>query len=315
MYRTVFWTLQERERVGWFGRMALKHVKYHIWNESPVQVRCTILDAWGWCTGTTQRDGTGREEGSGWGTRVYLWQIHVDIWQNQFNSVKLKNKIKYGTLIENLRYCKANRRGENCHWKGAWLLIVPEGRSTTCHRELPWKASGWLQARQGAEPEGKRPYIGFFRKEWVRRGKQASSWLVWIISADPGAQEPPLAVWHRLREIRLAGWWLREQAPDRRGAPGLDSRRVASVWKVYLQVSYSLSLGTGDPCRGALHSLQGPSCQSIRNTENQRHGTYNYLDGQAVWHHCISDFTNGDNEILFSTLKQMQRYIKNIKSI
>ena len=33
-----------------------------------------------------------REEGSGWGTRVYLWQIHVDIWQNQYNIVKLKNK-------------------------------------------------------------------------------------------------------------------------------------------------------------------------------------------------------------------------------
>ena len=26
MYRTVFWALWERERVGWFGRMALKHV-------------------------------------------------------------------------------------------------------------------------------------------------------------------------------------------------------------------------------------------------------------------------------------------------
>ena len=25
----------------------------------------TILDAWGWCTGTTQRDGMGREEGGG----------------------------------------------------------------------------------------------------------------------------------------------------------------------------------------------------------------------------------------------------------
>jgi len=36
-------------------------------------------------------DGTGREEGSGWGTRVYLWQIHVDIWQNQYKIVKLKN--------------------------------------------------------------------------------------------------------------------------------------------------------------------------------------------------------------------------------
>ena len=24
-----------------------------------------ILDAWGWCTGTTQREGMGREEGGG----------------------------------------------------------------------------------------------------------------------------------------------------------------------------------------------------------------------------------------------------------
>ena len=35
-----------------------------------------------------------REEDSGWGTHVYLWQIHFDIWQNQYNIVKLKNKIK-----------------------------------------------------------------------------------------------------------------------------------------------------------------------------------------------------------------------------
>ena len=34
-----------------------------------------------------------REEGSGWGTRIYLWWIHVDIWQNQFNIVNLKNKV------------------------------------------------------------------------------------------------------------------------------------------------------------------------------------------------------------------------------
>ena len=37
-----------------------------------------------------------REEGSVWGTRVYLWRIHVDIWQNQYNIVKLKNKKKAG---------------------------------------------------------------------------------------------------------------------------------------------------------------------------------------------------------------------------
>jgi len=34
-----------------------------------------------------------RGKGSGWGTHVYLWQIHFDIWQNQYNIVKL-NKIK-----------------------------------------------------------------------------------------------------------------------------------------------------------------------------------------------------------------------------
>jgi len=33
------------------------------------------------------------EEGSGWGTHVYLWWIHFDIWQNQHNIVKLNNKI------------------------------------------------------------------------------------------------------------------------------------------------------------------------------------------------------------------------------
>ena len=31
-----------------------------------------IQDAWGWCTGMTQRDGMGREEGEGseWGTHA-----------------------------------------------------------------------------------------------------------------------------------------------------------------------------------------------------------------------------------------------------
>ena len=39
--------------------------------------------AWGWCTGKTQRDGVGREMGwgSGWGTHVNPWLIHVNVWQ------------------------------------------------------------------------------------------------------------------------------------------------------------------------------------------------------------------------------------------
>ena len=59
-------------------------------------VQCTILDAWGWCTGRTQRDDTGREEGGGFrmGNTCIPVADHVDIWQNQYNTVKLKNKIK-----------------------------------------------------------------------------------------------------------------------------------------------------------------------------------------------------------------------------
>ena len=35
-----------------------------------------------------------REEGSGWETHVYLWRIHFDIWQNQYNVVEFKKKKK-----------------------------------------------------------------------------------------------------------------------------------------------------------------------------------------------------------------------------
>jgi len=37
-----------------------------------------------WGSATTQKDRVGREMGEGWemvGTHVYLWPIHVDIWQ------------------------------------------------------------------------------------------------------------------------------------------------------------------------------------------------------------------------------------------
>ena len=45
-----------------------------------------------------------REEGSGWGTRIYLWQINVDIWQNQYNIVKLNKKKQQQTI----RICENN---------------------------------------------------------------------------------------------------------------------------------------------------------------------------------------------------------------
>ena len=53
-----------------------------------------------------------REEGSGWGTHVYLWRIHFDIWQNQYNIVKLKKK--------------------------SHVLSTSKGNCLMQQRELPW---------------------------------------------------------------------------------------------------------------------------------------------------------------------------------
>ena len=49
------------------------------------------------CSGLVHWDDPERwygEGGSGWGTHVCLWQIHFNIWQNQYDIVKFKNKIK-----------------------------------------------------------------------------------------------------------------------------------------------------------------------------------------------------------------------------
>ena len=57
--------------------------------------------AQGWSTGKTQRDGMGREweGGSGWGTHVNPWLIHVNVWQTPLQYCKVisptnKNKWK-----------------------------------------------------------------------------------------------------------------------------------------------------------------------------------------------------------------------------
>ena len=96
MYRTFFWTLWERERVGWFGWMHwnMYNIIYETSCQSRFEARYWMLGAGalGWPRGMVQ--GGRREEGSRWGTRVYLWWIHFDIWQNEYNIVKLKNKIK-----------------------------------------------------------------------------------------------------------------------------------------------------------------------------------------------------------------------------
>jgi len=65
----------------------------------PVQVQCTTLDAWGWCTGMTQRDDMGREEGGGFRMGNTCFKI-----------IELKKK-------------KKKRKRKQCKWPptGYWI--------------------------------------------------------------------------------------------------------------------------------------------------------------------------------------------------
>ena len=51
----------------------------HLWNRWPVQVWCMKQGIQSWCTGTTQRNGVGKE--MGWGTHAHPRLIHVNEWQ------------------------------------------------------------------------------------------------------------------------------------------------------------------------------------------------------------------------------------------
>ena len=70
--KTVFWTLWEKMRVGWFDRIALKHTYYHMLNRWPMQV--LKQDTQSQCFGTTQRGRVGREVGGDFrmGAHMYI---------------------------------------------------------------------------------------------------------------------------------------------------------------------------------------------------------------------------------------------------
>ena len=103
MYRTDFWTLWEKARVGCFERTASKHVYYLGWNRSPAQVGCMRQVLGPGALGRPRGIGwRGRwEGGSGWGIYVYPRLIYVNIWQKPLQYCKVislqlikKNKLK-----------------------------------------------------------------------------------------------------------------------------------------------------------------------------------------------------------------------------
>ena len=97
-------------------RTASKHVYYQVWNRSPVQVGCMrqVLGAGalGWPRGMGW--GGRWEEGSGWGTHVNPWLIHVNVWQKPLQYckviglqlIKINGKKKYVPSLNLVWYKK-----------------------------------------------------------------------------------------------------------------------------------------------------------------------------------------------------------------
>ena len=96
IYRTVFWTLWEKARVGCFKRTASKHVYYLGSNRSPAQVGCMRQALGPGALGKPRGSGwRGRWEGwSGWGTHVNPWLFHFNVWQNPPQKKKKKKMMR-----------------------------------------------------------------------------------------------------------------------------------------------------------------------------------------------------------------------------
>ena len=84
-----------------------KIIMYEMSCQSRFDARCCMLGAGALGRPRGMEWGGRREEGSGWGTHVYLWRIHFDIWQNEYNYVKFKNKIKKKKRKTPIQYTNA----------------------------------------------------------------------------------------------------------------------------------------------------------------------------------------------------------------
>ena len=108
MYRTDFWTLWEKARVGCFKRTASQHVG---WNRSPAQVGCMRQVLGPGALGRPRRIGwRGRlDRGSGWGTHVNPWLIHFNVWQNPLQKKKKKEAAAVRTGLQTMDWFKIGK--------------------------------------------------------------------------------------------------------------------------------------------------------------------------------------------------------------
>ena len=152
-------------RVGCLERTASKHVYYLGWNRLPAQVGCMrqVLrpGALGRPRGIRWR---GRwEEGSGWGTHVNPWLIHVNAWQKPLQYKKNVNKSQgfFGHSTYNVI-----RKMDNSYTV-TWCIITKWGKCYVSRKEprLPRPSrllEKWCGGDAGVRSERQKGRVGAF---------------------------------------------------------------------------------------------------------------------------------------------------------
>ena len=92
---------------------------------------------------------------------VYLWRIHFDIWQNQYNIVKLKNKIK---LKKRINIAKIKILPKTIYWFNANPIKITNGichRTKTYNTEICMNTPKTLKSQNNLEEEEQTRCITF----------------------------------------------------------------------------------------------------------------------------------------------------------
>ena len=161
--------------VGCSEKIALKQVYYQGWNRPPAQVGCMRQVLRAGALGRPRGMGWGgrREEGSGRGTHVNPWLIHVNVWQKPLQYTFFKKRKKRETL-SNLCSVRTSKEHE-------LQPCTQASRCRTRDREAQGKwTPTWIHAHQVQMNE---------RKSAAHEGKKTSGLLFFEVQLTFQHQE------------------------------------------------------------------------------------------------------------------------------